>query len=161
MTTSFLLVEMKTLFSLEWKETGLREEEFSTTKARLLLFGLMRKINWESSVCNKEEMSIKSLKDFPNWLDKLRKALTSKEKNSLYTNNTDTYLLAPLTWEQEWEPVYWFTYQDSPKKTRNYLSPDARLLAFNPEDPEEKVEVILVTSMIFLINTDLDTAKSN
>jgi len=94
MIISYLSVEMKILSYPEWKETGLKEEEFSIMKTKLLLSGLMKKINLESSVCNKEEMSIKFSKDFLNLSDKLKSLLPPKVKNSLSTNNMDTFLHA-------------------------------------------------------------------
>jgi len=72
MTISYSWVEMKTSEFPEWKETGPKEEEFSIMKTKLLLSGSMKKINLESSVCNKEEMSMKFSKDFPNLLNKLK-----------------------------------------------------------------------------------------
>lgn len=94
MTISCLSVEIKILFYPEWKETGLKVEESFIMKIKLLLFGLMKKINLESSLCNKEEMLTKFSKDCLNLLDKLKLVFKLKEKNSQFTNNMVSYLLA-------------------------------------------------------------------
>lgn len=59
----------------------------------------MKKINSESLVCKKEEMSTKSSKDFPDLSMKLKKPLTHSVKLSPSTLNMDSFPPAPLTWE--------------------------------------------------------------